>query len=107
MIVKVIAEYLKSLALNDYTISDTLIFPSLYKNQPLDNNEVYVSYYVDSLFTSIPLIEARDFILEEMFGHNKIQPFFEKSAWRKLLQNYANAVYSANGNLFRQIDSYQ
>ena len=33
---------------------------------PLNNNEEYVSYGVDSLFTNIALKEAIDYILEEI-----------------------------------------
>ena len=34
--------------------SDTLYFPDILQENPLHSNEEYVSYDVDSLFTSIP-----------------------------------------------------
>ena len=60
------------LALIDYTISDTLHFLSLHKNQPLDNTEEYVFSDADSLFTSIPLKEATYFILDEILVDKKM-----------------------------------
>ena len=64
---KIIAQYLQKLAINEYTISDTLSFPDILRENPLDSNEEYVSYDVDSLFTSIPLGETIDIILDEIY----------------------------------------
>ena len=55
---KIIAQYLQPLVINEYTISDTLSFSDIRREDPLDSNEEYVSYDVDSLFTSIPLGET-------------------------------------------------
>ena len=64
---KIIAQYLQPLAINEYTISDTLSFPDIFRENPLGSNEEYVSYDMNSLLTSIPLGETKiDFILEEM-----------------------------------------
>ena len=51
---KIIGQYLQPLAINEYTISDTLSFPDNLWEKPLDSNKKYVSYDVDSLFTGIP-----------------------------------------------------
>ena len=51
---KIIAQYLQALAINKYTIFDNLSFPDILQENLLDSNEEYVSYDVDSLFTSIP-----------------------------------------------------
>ena len=61
---KINAQYLQPLAINEYTISDTLSFPDILRENPLDSNEEYVSYDVDSLFISIPSGETIDFILD-------------------------------------------
>ena len=42
------------LAINKYMTSDTLYFPDILQENPFHSNEEYVSYDVDSLFTSIP-----------------------------------------------------
>ena len=47
-------------------ISDTLFFPHILIEKSLDSNEEYVSYDVDLLFTSIPLTETINFILDEI-----------------------------------------
>ena len=64
---KIIAQYLQPLAINEYRISDTLSFPDILRENLLDSNEDYVSYDVGSLFTSIPLGETIDFILDKIF----------------------------------------
>ena len=54
-------------------IKDTLQFPQLLKDlSPLKNDEEYVSYDVESLFTNIPLKETIDCILEQIYVHNKV-----------------------------------
>ena len=57
---KVVAQFLQTLARNEFTISDTLAFPELLKN--IENSDDYkdVSYDVESLFTSIPFKETID-----------------------------------------------
>ena len=82
---KIIAQYLQPLAINKYTISDTLSFPDILRENPLDSNEEYVSYDVDSLFTSIRLGETIDFILDEVYVRKKLEPFCKKSVFKKLL----------------------
>ena len=63
---KVIAEYLKPLCSNQYKISDTQEFPPLIKNQPLNDDEEYVSYHVDYLLTNIPVAETIEFIIHQI-----------------------------------------
>ena len=52
---KVVAQFLKPLARNEFTISDTLAFSELLKN--IENSDDYedVLYDLESLFTSIPI----------------------------------------------------
>ena len=56
----------KPLVINEYMISDSLSFPDILRENPLDSNEEYVSYDVDSPFTSIPSGETIDFIVAEI-----------------------------------------
>ena len=55
---KVIDKYLKPLAKNEYTISDTLTFPYLVKNASNSNEYKDVLYDVESLFASTPVEET-------------------------------------------------
>ena len=57
---KIVSDYLQPLAHNDYVIKDTLAFAEIIKNDVLDPTEDYVSYHVESLFTSIPVKETID-----------------------------------------------
>ena len=68
-----ISNYLKPLCINEYNIKDTLQFPQLLKDfPPLKDDEEYVSYDVESLFMNIPLKEIIDYILEQIYVHNKL-----------------------------------
>ena len=60
------SQYLQPFAINEYTIPDTLYFPDILREIPLDSNGEYLSYDVDSLFSSIPLNEIIDFILDKI-----------------------------------------
>ena len=82
---KVIAKFLKPLARNEFTISDTLAFPELLKN--IENSDDYedVSYDVESLFTSIPIKETIDYIIHKIYTKNVIEPMCKKSICKKLL----------------------
>ena len=70
---KVIANYLKPLCQNEYKINDTQSFPSMLKDQePLNPNEEYVSYDVESLFTYIPVDETFNYIINEIYQKKKL-----------------------------------
>ena len=90
---------------NQYTISDTLSFPDILRENPLDSNEEYVSYNVDSLFISILLGETIDFILDEIYVRKKLEPFCKKSVFKKLLNKLCKGcTFLADGKLIRQVD---
>ena len=71
---QVIPEHLKSLyEINDFIIKKTQDFAQLIREYPpLEENEEYVSYDVESLFTNIPIHDAIKYILEEINTHNKL-----------------------------------
>ena len=102
---KIIAQYLQPLAISEYTISDTLSFPDILRENLLDSNEEYVSYDVDSLFTSIPLGETIDFVLDEFYVRKKLESFCKKSVFKKLLNKLCKGcTFLADGRLIRQLD---
>ena len=83
---KVIGEYLKPSALNEYKINDWLKFPDITKALPLLwKNEEYVSYYAGSLFTKIPLKETFDYIIQEFYNEKFLKPIFKKLIYKRLL----------------------
>ena len=76
---RVIAEYLKLLCQKEYSIKDTQSFPEMLQDlPPINNDEEYVSYDVDSLFTNILLKEGTDYILEEIYVNGKMKPICSK-----------------------------
>ena len=66
-------DYLQPLPHSDYVIKDTLTFAEIIKNDVLDPKEEYVSYDVESLFTSIPVKETIDYIITEIYGNKVIE----------------------------------
>ena len=70
---KVIADYLKPLYQNEYKINDIRSFPFMLKDQtPLNPNEEYVLYDVESLFTNIPVDETINYSINEIYQKNKL-----------------------------------
>ena len=71
---KVIANYLRPLLKNQYTISDTLKFLDLLNSEDPDANYENVSYDVESLFTSIPVAETTEYILKHIYTSKELKP---------------------------------
>ena len=102
---KVIANYLRPLSKNQYTISDTLKFPELLKSADPNANYEDVSYDVESLFTSIPVAETIEYILKRIYTNKELKPLCKKSIFKKLLIKLTKeSVFSANNWLIKQID---
>ena len=89
---KVVAQFLKPLAKNNFTISDTLAFPQLLKI--IEDNDDYedVSYDFELLFTSIPIKETIDYIIQKIYSENVVEPFSKKSTFKKLLITLTKVV---------------
>ena len=99
---KVVAQFLKPLARNEFTISDTLAFPELLKN--IENSDDYedVSYDVESLFTSIPIKETIDYIIHKIYIKNVIEPMCKKSIFKKLLRKLTKeCTFLVNSRLIK------
>ena len=74
---------LKPLAKNEYTISDTLTFPDLVMNVSNSNEYEDVSYKVESLFTSIPVEETINYIVDRIYVRKEIEPLCKKLIFKK------------------------
>ena len=103
---KVIGEYLKPLALNEYKINDCLKFPDMIKElPPLQKNEKYVSYDVDSLFTNIPLKETIDYIIHKIYNEKFLKPICNKLIFKRLLYKLTtDCTIQFNQRFYKQID---
>ena len=72
---------------------------------PLNNDEEYVSYDVDSLFKNIPLKETIDDILEEIYVNGKMKPICSKLIFKRLLYKLTTeCIFQLNMKFFKQID---
>ena len=102
---KVIADYLKSLCQNEYKINDTKSFPSMLKDQePLNPNEEYVSYDVESLFTNIPVDETINYIINEIYQKRKLPQICSKTIFKRLLFKLTTEVsFQFNYKLFNKL----
>ena len=101
-----IAEYLKPLCSNQYKISDTQEFASLIKDQPpLNDDEVYVSYEVYSLFTNIPVAETIEYIIHQIYIEKKIPPICSKLISKcSLLKLTTECSVQFNHQLLKQME---
>ena len=102
---KVIANYLRPLSKNQYTISDTLKFPDLLKCADTSASYEDVSCDVGSLFTSMTVAETIEYILKRIYTNKELKPLCEKSLFKKLLIKLTKeSIFSANNRLITQID---
>ena len=103
---KVIAEYLKPLCSNQYKISDTQEFASPIKDQPpLNDDEQYVSYDVDSLLTNIPVAETIKYIIHQIYTEKKIPPICSKLIFKRLLLKLTTECsFQFNHQLLKQVE---
>ena len=102
---KVVAKYLRPLSKNKYSIDDTLTFPDLLKNAEESEDYEDVSYDVESLFTSIPVRETIDYIIQKIYVKKEIKPFCKKSIFIKLLKKLTQeCVFTINNRLIKQVD---
>ena len=104
---QVIANYLKPLCSdNKYIIRNTQDFPKLFLDEPpLNDNEEYVSYDVESLFTNIPIEDTINYIVDEIYNRNKLPKICTKLIFKRLLTKLTTEnTFTFNSKYYRQID---
>ena len=70
-----------------------------------DESDEDVSSEVESLFTSIPVQEMVDYILQRIYVGKEKKAFCKKSIFKKLLLKLTKeCVFTANNRLIKQID---
>ena len=102
---KVIGEYHKLLAFNEYKINDCLKFPDIKASPSLQKNEEYVSYEADSLFTNIALKETTDYIIHKIDNEKFLKPICKKLIFKRLLYKLTtDCTVEFNQRFYKQID---
>ena len=87
-------------------INDTHQFPDMIKNLPsLPQDEEYVSYDVESLFTNVLLQETIDYIIDEIYVNKKQKPLCSKLIFERLLTKLTTeCTFTFNNKFYRQTD---
>ena len=102
------ANSLRLLSKNHYTISDTLNCPDLLKSA--DNNANYgdVSCDIESFFTSIPVAETIEYFVKRIYTNKELKHLCKRSIFKKLLIKLTKeSAFTANSRLIKQIDGCQ
>ena len=104
---KVIAKHLKPLSKSEFTIIDTLTFPDLVKNASNSNECEEVSYDVGALFTSKPVEETINYIVDRIYVRKSKLNLCAKSRYLKifLFKSAKGCVFSATEKWLKQVDS--
>ena len=72
---------------------------------PLQHDEEYVSYDVESLFTNVPVGETIEYILDEIYVYNKIPKLSSRLVFKRLLTKLSTeSLFIFNEKFFQQID---
>ena len=104
---QVISEYLKPLV-NDniFILNNTQDFASIIKDQPpLNADEEYVSYDVESLYTNVPLHDTINYILDEIYVKKKLPQLCTRRVFKNfLLKLTSESTFMFNDNFYRQIN---
>ena len=104
---QVIGNYLKPLCFNNnYIIRNTQDFATTITSQPpLNLDEEYVSYDVESLFTNIPIKETIAYIIKQIYEENKLPIICSKLIFRRLLMKLTTeSTFIFQGNYYKQTD---
>ena len=73
--------------------------------EPLNPNEEYISYDVESLFTNIPVDETINYIINEIYQKKKSPQICSKTIFKRLLYKLTTEVsFQFNYKLFKQTD---
>ena len=86
---KVIDEYKKPLAKNEYRINDCQEFLDMLKDlRSLKYDENYISYNLDSVFTNIPLNDAIEYVIHKIYDEKVLQPIRPKIRPKRVSDDY-------------------
>ena len=84
-------------------MNDIQSLTSMLKDQtPLNPNEEYVSYDVESLFTNIPLDETINYTINEIYQKTKLLQICSKAIFKRLFYKLTTKIsFQFNYKLFK------
>ena len=107
-IAKFLANLLNPLALNNFTVTDSLDAANKIQQIPkelFDSGYKFVSFDVISLFTNVPLAKTIDIILKCVYSENLVTTNLTKRLIKKLLKDACSeTAFTFNDKIYKQID---
>ena len=79
---KWLAEKLKPLSVNQYTIDDALAFSKEIRKHPVLEDDILFAYDVTSLFTNVPVQETINILVEKAFTDNWLNLTYDLNLWK-------------------------
>ena len=106
---KWLEEKLKPLSVNEYTITDVFEFADEIRSNPMNEEDILVSYDVTALFTNVPLSETIDILVDKAFTNDWFNQTYdlnlEKEELTQLLEvATTNQLFQFDGQLYEQTD---
>ena len=78
----------------------------IWEQLPLEENEKYISYDADSLFTNAAIHDTIKYILEKIYIHNKLLHISSKLIFNRLLLKLATEnKYIFQSQFYKQTDA--
>ena len=104
---KVLSDYLKQFCQNNTKAMTHRVFASQLKDQPpLDEDEEYISYDVDSLVTNILMQETIDYIIHQIYTEKKLPQICSKTIFTVLLLKVTTeCLFQLKQKLYKQTQS--
>ena len=105
---KFLKNLLNPLTQNEYTVKDSFEAVNKIRNIPpelFEQGYSYVSFDVESLFTSVPLKRTVNIILDRIYKEKLVDTKLRKSTLKKLiLDTCQKTTFSFHGKLYEQVD---
>ena len=91
---------------NIFILNNTQDIATIIKEQPpLNADEEYVSYDIESLFTNVPLHDTINYILDEIYVKKKLPKLCTRCVFKNLLLKLTSeSTFMFNDNFYRQIN---
>ena len=102
---KFLSRILSSLLVNRYSVRNSKEFVDYVQNFTISESEILVSFDVVSLFTSVPMDKALNFVLELLASDESLslRPSLAISDITIGLKHFSSTVFSYKNSLFKQI----